>query len=109
MRNSRHPYGELHFFAVCKIFEISRDKKLWAVCRPMRGKEMFGRIEYSVGGNYVILELGCGVRRAGAAHICDEECHAPRGSQYVRHSRSVLCGGRYELWSRKDGYPPYMG
>ena len=61
---------------------------------------------YCVGGeDTVLVELGSGVRRVGAAHICDAQCRAPRGGATVLHSRSVLEKGRYELWSRKDGYP----
>jgi len=102
--------GELMFFAVYAILQVKRDKKLWAICRRMCHVGDVERDVYCVGGeDVVIVELGSGVRRAGAAHICDDQCRAPRGSASVLHSRSVLGKGRYELWSRKDGFPPYMG
>ena len=100
------PVGDLCFFAVYAIFQMSRDKTIWAVCRRMQSTSE-GR--YRVGGDVVVIELGSGVRRAGAAHICDDNCvYRPR-SMDVKHSKTVCAGGLYELWCRADGYPPYMG
>ena len=110
VRDESYAVGDLHFFAVYMVVKVRRDEKLWAICRCFEQVEKDERKEFSVGREGIFLvELGSGVRRAGATHICSSGCKAPPGSTTVSHSQSVLDGGRYELWSREDGYPPYMG
>ena len=49
------------------------------------------------------------MRRAGAAHICDDQCVPHRRNLSVKHSAGVCDGGLYELWTREHGYPPHSG
>lgn len=101
--------GDLQFFGVYAIFRMSRDNKLWVACKNMVRTGCTERTEYQISGDVVLLELGGGVRRAGAAHYCDDRCvHAQRGMD-VKHSMGVRDGGLYALWSRAEGFPPFMG
>ena len=102
--------GTQRFFAVRCIFEVSRDSKLWVMAHEMLRTCCRERKVYKVSKkNVFLIELGPGVRRVGAAHLCDEGCTVSPNSMDVRHSAGVLSGGLYEVWSREDGFPPYMG
>ena len=57
----------------------------------------------------VVVHLGQNVRRVGAAHACDDGCDIHPRRMHVTHSATIVDGGRYELWTREDGYPPHMG
>ena len=100
----------LRFFAVFGITKVTVDGKLWAITRRMRRTSDDEQALYISRPEEVsLVELGRGVRRAGAAHKCDARCKYTRRTMDVEHSASVLEGGVYELWSRQDGYPPHRG
>ena len=101
--------GLMRFYAVLCVMR-GPDGKLWAIAMPML------RAQSSRGGgmraslrDVSVVQLCEAVRRAGAAHICDEQCVPHRRQLHVTHSARVCDGGLYELWTREHGYPPYMG
>ena len=101
--------AEMRFYGVYGIFQ-SPDKGLWVVGKLMREVESpRGRRYTTAGATCAIIELGKGVRRAGAAHICDEGCSFDARGNTATHSRDVCAGGVYEVWRREEGYPPHMG
>jgi len=86
------------------------DSALWAICVPMEKKvTQIGRGCCIVQDGCALVELSDAVRRAGAVHVCDENCRADPKKLEMCHSKGVLDGGLYEVWTRKDNYPPYMG
>ena len=97
------------FVAVSHIFK-GPDLKIWAIGRDMRPEGVAG------GGGYrsdcesvVAVELCGGVRRAGAMHVCNENCVDGARGLRIMHSAGPCEGGLYRLWTREDGYPPHMG
>ena len=56
----------------------------------------------------IVIELGTCVRRAGASHMCDDGCKTVSTPLYMSHSKLILEGGVYEIWTRKSNYPPHM-
>ena len=100
--------GTLRAYAVVSVMR-GPDGKLWVISRPMRqvrGHEGLGMAASAE--KCVVVELCKSVRRAGASHICDDGCKPDHQSLRVTHSKGVLDGGLYEIWTRKSSYPPHM-
>ena len=101
--------SSMRFYAVVAVVR-GPDMKLWAITMPMAstgtddGEGM--RVEAD---GCTVVELADGVRRAGAAHVCDDACVPHRRGLQVKHSARVCDGGLYETWTREQGYPPHMG
>ena len=110
VRDDERNAGHLKFFAVFAIAK-GPDGKLWVLGQKM-GREENGTAGCQVmqgAAASTVVELGGGVRRAGAAHICDAGCSGRGRGLDVKHTAGVCDGGVYELWTREDGYPPHMG
>ena len=87
------------------------DGRLWAVTAPMTQALSSGtkRVMRADRDKVTVVLLTDAVRRAGAAHVCDERCVSHPRQLRVKHSAGVEEGGMYEVWTREDGYPPHMG
>lgn len=102
--------GELEFFAVHGVVEAVSDGKLWAITQRLVQVQENGVKAYRVNKeSRAFVELGDGVRRAGAVHVCTEHCRGVRRRQRVLHVPDLLEGGLYEIWTRCHGFPPHMG
>ena len=99
----------MRFFAVVAVVK-GPDNKLWAVTKAMARarSDLHNAVKARVADG-VALQLTADVRRAGAAHLCDDHCVYSQRRLHVHHSATVCDGGLYELWCAKDGYPPHMG
>ena len=101
--------GTLRLFAVHHIAR-SPDGLFWVYGREMRRVNDNDLSTYAVRDEAsIVVQLGKGVRRAGTFHLCDSRCTTMRNKTCLSHSESVCDGGVYEVWTRKDGFPPYMG
>ena len=110
VRDDELARGNLQFFAVYGLVNVNTDRKLWAIAKRMRRTTNGDRKLYQVCPDAgAIVELGGGVRRAGAAHSCDAGCKSVGRGMDVQHSSTALDGGVFELWTREDGYPPHRG
>ena len=99
----------MRFYAVSCVMR-GPDGKLWAIAMPMmrahssRGVGMRASLR-----DVSVVHLCEAVRRAGAAHVCDQRCAPHRRQLHVKHSAGVCDGELYELWTREHGYPPHLG
>jgi len=101
--------GLMRFFSVLCVMR-GPDGRLWTVgAQMMRGTSNNGDGMCASVRDFAVVQLGDAVRRAGAAHICDERCVPHRRELSVKHSAGVCDGGLYELWTRGHGYPPHYG
>ena len=101
--------GSLRVYAVVIVLR-GPDDKLWvASLRMKKSNALYGSGMCLAGEDCVLIELSDAVRRAGAMHMCDENCIPHPKKLDVTHSNTVLGKGMYVLWTRKDNYPPYMG
>ena len=99
----------LQFYCVEAVLR-GPDGRLWAARKPMeRSQSSVGRGWRAQHDKVTVVLLCDAVRRAGTAHICDDQCVPHRRQLLVNHSATVADGGLYEVWTRVDGYPPYMG
>jgi len=97
--------GSLEMFSVHGVIQ-GDDKKVWAVVKKFIPADI-GMTCNNV--PYQILAVSKCVRRIGLMHICDDRCLECTRSETMKHSSSAVDGGKYFLYSRTDGYPPYMG
>jgi len=100
--------GRLNKYAVAMIIS-GPDTKLWVTAVPMEQSSTSTRGMVVVQDKCALVELSDSVRRAGACHICDNECRHHSSALEVEHSAGVLQGGIYNIWTRRDNFPPYMG
>ena len=101
--------GTLRVFAVVIVLR-GPDDTLWVACLRMKKRTTpRGCGMCVVGEDCVLIELSDAVRRAGAMHMCDEDCVPHPKKLDVKHSKTVLEKGMFVVWTRKDNYPPYMG
>ena len=99
----------MRFYGVVCVMK-GPDGVLWVICMPMvRAHPSQGEGMRTSTGDVKLVQLGKTVRRAGAAHMCDERCVPHRREQRVKHIADVCDGGMYEIWARQDGYPPHLG
>ena len=97
--------GVLQFYCVHELIEASNGDA-WCTAKHLTSTGD----NFSVGQNPTcVLLLGKRVRRACVMHTCDENCRVLVNKRNVKHSTSLLRGGRYQLKSRIDGYPPHVG
>ena len=86
------------------------DGKLWAIVQPMEWADAsVGEARRIQAGCSAVVELTDRIRRAGAVHMCDGDCVAHPRYLEMKQSAGVCDGGLYEVWTRKNGYPPHMG
>ena len=101
--------GALRKYAVVVVVR-GPDNKLWTVAVPLQkpydeeGAAM--RIQADA---IVLLELSASVRRAGTCHVCNDSCTLHPRKLEVKHNGGILDGELYEVWTRENNYPPYMG
>ena len=100
--------GNMRAYAVVRVLR-GPDGRLWTITMPM--VEMKGREEVGMSASpegCIVIELTKHVRRAGTSHICDDKCKPLERALGIKHSKEVLEGGVYEIWTRRDNYPPHM-
>jgi len=101
--------GTLRKYAVVTVTSAP-DDKLWAITVPMQDVNYEGEQGMKIRPNEcVLLELSRSVRRAGTCHICNSSCKLHPRKLQVEHDEGILDGGLYEVWTRENNYPPYMG
>ena len=97
--------GEIQFYSVHELI-LASNGDAWCVVKHLTSTGDY----FSVGDNPTsMLLLGKRVRRACAIHVCDNSCRVLVGKRSLKHSKSLLRGGRYYLKTRIDGYPPHVG
>ena len=100
--------GELRKYAVVVVVQ-GPDDKLWTVAVPLK-KESGQREGMAIQQDAcVLLELSSSVRRAGMCHVCTDSCTLHPRKLEVVHNGGILDGELYEVWTRENNYPPYMG
>ena len=100
--------GRLNIYAVVMIL-CGPDDKLWVTAVPMEKSSNSTRAMDVAQNKCALVELSSCVRRAGACHLCDSNCRHHPSKLEVEHSAGILQGGLYNIWTRRDNYPPYMG
>ena len=97
--------GELRFYAVFHVIRASCGDCWCAVKQLVRTG-----VGYSIAGSDIcVVLLGRRVRRVGLIHLCDDACDVNVKDRIVRHGAGVLCGGVFQIVTRKGGYPPHLG
>jgi len=97
--------GTLEMFSVHGLMQ-GDDNKVWAVVKKFSTADIGMSC---INAPYQILSVSKCVRRIGLMHICDDRCHECTQTGTMNHSSSAVDGGKYFVYSRTHGYPPYMG